>query len=142
VNATLQNTNGVAVGRDGTVYFADAPNHAVRAVDPVSGIIRTFAGNGVAGYDGDNVHVNNSRLNTPRGVATGQDGGGGECGEWRKCGECGKWGNWGVGGGGVCGLWGIWGAVGSVVYMALQCQVLLLVFTVCQTASESGDLVF
>jgi sugar lactone lactonase YvrE len=40
------------VGADGVVYIADSLNHKVRAIDPATGVIRTFAGTS-KGYWGD-----------------------------------------------------------------------------------------
>ena len=46
--------NGISVGPDGHIYFADMLADRVRAIDPVTGIIRTIAGSGGRGYGGDN----------------------------------------------------------------------------------------
>ena len=48
-SATLHDPHGLAIGPDGTLYFTDAVNFRIRAVDPVTGIITTFAGNGSPG---------------------------------------------------------------------------------------------
>ena len=67
-NALLDFPQGVAVGPDGSVYFADTDNNAVRKVSP-AGVISTIAGNGSAGYGGDGAAGTASQLNAPVGVA-------------------------------------------------------------------------
>src|SRR5205807_1046022 len=44
---------GIAVDRAGNIYVADRHNHCVRRVDAASGTVTTFAGNGSAGFSGD-----------------------------------------------------------------------------------------
>ena len=49
LSATLHDPHDLAIGPDGTLYFIDAVNFRIRAVDPVTGIITTFAGSGSPG---------------------------------------------------------------------------------------------
>jgi RHS repeat-associated protein len=65
--------NGIAVGPDGSVYFADAGRHRVRRVAP-DGIISTVAGTGVAGFLGDGGPATAARLSFPSWLALGPDG--------------------------------------------------------------------
>ena len=51
------------------VFIADKDNHRVRMVDPVSGLISTVAGTGVAGTTGDGGDAIAAQLNEPRGIA-------------------------------------------------------------------------
>jgi uncharacterized protein (TIGR03437 family) len=68
-NGALMNVpEGVALGADGSVYFADSANNRVRRVAP-SGVISTIAGNGTAGFSGDNGSGPAAQLSTPEGVA-------------------------------------------------------------------------
>jgi sugar lactone lactonase YvrE len=46
LDASISGHYGSAIGRDGTLYFADNNNFRIRAVDPATGIITTVAGNG------------------------------------------------------------------------------------------------
>jgi serine/threonine-protein kinase len=46
VNATLSGPEGLAIGRDGTIYFSDASNYRIRQIKPGSGIISTMGGTG------------------------------------------------------------------------------------------------
>ena len=58
---------GVAVDAQGSIYVADQGNHRVRKIS--NGIITTVAGNGTAGYSGDNVPAVNASLKFPQAVA-------------------------------------------------------------------------
>ena len=66
--AELYFPQGVAVGADGSVYFADTNNNVVRKVTP-GGVISTIAGNGTAGSSGDGGAGASAQLNSPEGVA-------------------------------------------------------------------------
>jgi hypothetical protein len=61
-NAMLNGVHGLAVGPDGTLYFADTGNYRIRAVDPVTGIVRTIAGTGIHGESGNNGPATNAAL--------------------------------------------------------------------------------
>ena len=52
--AFLSCPRGICVGPDGHIYFADMQSDRIRAIDPVTGIIRTVAGSGGRAYGGDN----------------------------------------------------------------------------------------
>jgi len=60
----LANPKGVAVDTWGNLYIADTKNNCIRRVDP-NGIISTVAGNGNAGYFGDNGLATDAELNSP-----------------------------------------------------------------------------
>ena len=62
--AALRNPWDVAVGRDGTLYIADAFNYRIRRVTP-SGVISTYAGTGGSGFSGDGGLATQARLYTP-----------------------------------------------------------------------------
>jgi DNA-binding CsgD family transcriptional regulator/sugar lactone lactonase YvrE len=66
---------GQAIAVDGALdlFIADALNNRIRKVD-VHGIISTVAGNGEAGYSGDQGAATAARLDRPLGVAVGPDG--------------------------------------------------------------------
>ena len=64
---------GVDIGPDGTIYIVDAGNHAIRAIDPVTGIITTVAGGNEPGYDGDGDLAIDATL-TPADVDVASDG--------------------------------------------------------------------
>jgi sugar lactone lactonase YvrE len=66
--ARIRNPRGIVVDAAGNVYFSDSGNQCVRVVN-TSGIIHTFAGNGIAGYKGDGGPATSAELNQPAGLA-------------------------------------------------------------------------
>jgi len=71
--ALLSAPQDVFVDEAGVVFIADSDNHRIRAVD-TSGRIRTVAGNGLPGFQGDAERATDSALFRPTGVAVGKDG--------------------------------------------------------------------
>jgi hypothetical protein len=68
-NAEISNSIGQMVfDLAGNLYFADSGNQRVRRIDARTGIIRTIAGNGTAGYGGDNGPATNATLKAPTGI--------------------------------------------------------------------------
>src|SRR6516162_3647933 len=67
--ARLNEPYGIAVDRAANVYIADRHNHCVRRVDRTSGVITTFAGNGVAGFNGDGGPASRAGMVEPNGLA-------------------------------------------------------------------------
>jgi sugar lactone lactonase YvrE len=61
-NATLYAPAGVALDSVGNLYIADAGNNRIRLVN-TAGTITTYAGNGTAGYSGDNGAATSATLN-------------------------------------------------------------------------------
>lgn len=72
-NAQLNYPSGVAVDSSGNVFIADYYNHRIRKVD-TNGIIRTVAGTGTRGADGDGLAATSAQLNNPHGVAVDSSG--------------------------------------------------------------------
>jgi hypothetical protein len=66
--AELRNPRNVAALADGSYLIADAGNNRIRAVG-ADGIMRTVAGSGASGYEGDGGAAEAARLNSPTGVA-------------------------------------------------------------------------
>ena len=66
--AELDSPQGVAVNAKGDVFIADTFNNVVREVTP-GGSISTVAGNGTAGYRGDNGPAWRAELSSPTGLA-------------------------------------------------------------------------
>jgi len=58
----------------GDMYFSDTTNQRVRRIDYVTGVIRTIAGNGTAGYTGDGGKATAAELNSPTGVGVDSQG--------------------------------------------------------------------
>ncbi|MGA5900123.1 hypothetical protein ACPC5S_33195, partial [Streptomyces venetus] len=69
VCAQVNGPRKVAVDSSGNLFFSDYSNHRVRRVDAATGQITTVAGNGTAGFNGDNRPAVYAQLNAPRGVA-------------------------------------------------------------------------
>jgi uncharacterized protein (TIGR03437 family) len=68
--ARLSSPHDVAVDRaSGNVYIADTDNHVIRVVTP-DGIIRTYAGNGNPGFQGDGEAATAVALARPQGICT------------------------------------------------------------------------
>jgi len=66
--AQLNSPGGLAVDPQGDVYIADTGNDRIRAIGS-DGIIRTIAGTGAAGFDGDGGAALAAVLNAPTGLA-------------------------------------------------------------------------
>lgn len=71
--ATLARPTGLAVEPRGQLLIADTANNAIRRIG-LDGKIRTVAGDGAAGFAGDSGPATDASLNSPAGVAAGDDG--------------------------------------------------------------------
>ncbi|MFA6054869.1 MAG: PKD domain-containing protein [Thermodesulfovibrionales bacterium] len=67
VQASLNAPIGVAVDSSGYIYIVDNGNSRIRSVEP-TGIINTVAGNGNAGYSGEEGPAPQASINQPYGV--------------------------------------------------------------------------
>ena len=72
--AELNQPRGLTLDAGGALFIVDTFNHAIRRLDPVSGMITTVAGSGTAGFSGDGGPATRARLNSPAGVAAGDQG--------------------------------------------------------------------
>jgi sugar lactone lactonase YvrE len=68
-SGVLQSPSGLSFDASGSLYIADSGNQAVRKIDPATGQISTFAGNGLATYSGDGAAASSASLHTPKDVA-------------------------------------------------------------------------
>lgn len=59
---------------EGSLYIADAGNHAIRRIDLASGTVETIVGTGLRGYAGDGGDALEAQLDNPSGVAVDDDG--------------------------------------------------------------------
>ena len=66
--ASLYRPNDVIVDSSGDLYFSEYYNQRIRKVVNGTGIITTVAGNGIAGFNGDDVAATSASLNNPLGV--------------------------------------------------------------------------
>ena len=65
--ATLDTPWGLAFASNGTLYFADLANNAIRSISP-AGIISTVVGTGAKGFNGDGGPATAAVLNNPAAV--------------------------------------------------------------------------
>ena len=72
--AFLSSPDGISLGPDGHIYFADSHHQLIRAIDPVTGVVRTVAGSGGRSYGGDNGPATEAYLYNPADVSV-DDGG-------------------------------------------------------------------
>jgi hypothetical protein len=74
-NAEMGTSVGqIAFDAAGDLYFSDTANQRVRRIDYATGIISTIAGNGIAGYTGDNAAAPAANLSNPTGVGVDSQG--------------------------------------------------------------------
>src|SRR5580692_5840541 len=66
--APLRAPIAVAVDASGNLYIADAQDNRIRKVD-TSGVISTYAGTGVPGYNGDRIKATTAELGFPSSLA-------------------------------------------------------------------------
>ena len=64
-SATLNGPDGITLDSQGNMYISDDYNNVIRKVSKATGIITTIAGNGTAGYSGDNGPATSAKLNDP-----------------------------------------------------------------------------
>jgi sugar lactone lactonase YvrE len=69
INGQLSSPERVIISSTGDLYISDSGNSCIRKVDHVTGAISTVAGNGSAGYSGDNGAAIAARLSMPCGLA-------------------------------------------------------------------------
>ncbi len=72
-SALLGYSSGMAIDSSGNLYVADTSNSRVRKVTAATGVITTVAGNGIHGYNGDNIAAVSAMI-TPSGVAVDSSG--------------------------------------------------------------------
>ena len=73
LKATFDGPKELAVDRAGNIFLVDTENHAIRRIEAKTGIVRTVAGSGQRGGEGDGGPATSARLDRPHGVAIGPD---------------------------------------------------------------------
>lgn len=68
-DASINGARAVDVDRSGNIYICEREGNRIRKIDAKSGIIRTIAGTGAAGYSGDNGPAIEAKLNGPKWVS-------------------------------------------------------------------------
>ena len=74
MTATFNGPKELAVDAIGNIWIVDTENHAIRLIDAATRLIRTVAGTGARGGDGDGGPATKAHLDRPHGVAIGLDG--------------------------------------------------------------------
>ena len=74
INANLNRPVSVTIDAAGNLLICDSSNHNIRRVSLASGIITTYAGNGVPAFSGDGGQATAASLMYPLGVATDKSG--------------------------------------------------------------------
>lgn len=69
INATFNGPKEMAVDSAGNIVIVDTENHAARRIEIASGTIRTVAGTGTKGNEGDGGPATAARLGRPHGAA-------------------------------------------------------------------------
>ena len=72
--ATFQGPHSIQFDVTGQLYVCDVGNHAIRRIDPKSGIISTIAGTGKAGPTPDGAPLAGTPFNNPRSLDLDRDG--------------------------------------------------------------------
>lgn len=72
--ATFDGPKEMALDGAGNIYIVDTENQVIRRIERETGIIRTIAGNGQRGGNGDNGPALEAQLDRPHGVAVAPDG--------------------------------------------------------------------
>jgi sugar lactone lactonase YvrE len=67
--ASLNPPGALALDRSGNVFFTDSLANIVQRLDAKTGLITLVAGNGTAGFSGDNGLAVNAQINNPSGLA-------------------------------------------------------------------------
>ncbi|MBI5541249.1 MAG: T9SS type A sorting domain-containing protein [Bacteroidia bacterium] len=65
----VKNVTGITVDNIGNVYFSDMGNERIRKIDASNGFLYDIAGNGINGYNGDNILADHAMLSGPHGIA-------------------------------------------------------------------------
>jgi len=65
-SAALHSPEGIAIDSAGNIYVCEWQGARIRKINAVTGIITTFAGNGVAGYTGNGGPATSAKLNGPQ----------------------------------------------------------------------------
>lgn len=73
-NVAFRDASDIALATNGDVFVADARNHRICRIDRATGRVTTIAGNGEAGFDGDDVQAAQAALDSPDAIAVARNG--------------------------------------------------------------------
>jgi len=71
--AKIDHPGGICIDKSGNIYFTDMTNNCVRKVNTL-GIISTYAGNGVSGFEGDGSPATDAQFSTPNDISVDRNG--------------------------------------------------------------------
>ena len=66
--AQLNLPHGIIVDTAGNIYIAEEANNRIRKISVTTGIISTFAGTGIGGFNGDGILATSAQINGPFGL--------------------------------------------------------------------------
>lgn len=72
--ANVSQIDGICSDLSGNIYFGDRANGRIRKVNSATGIITTFAGNGIIGYGGDGGNADTAKFNLVSGMTIDNNG--------------------------------------------------------------------
>lgn len=67
LSSALQNPSDVARDSKGNLYITDHYDHRIRELT-TTGVLKTIAGTGIAGFNGDGLTAKSTQINSPRGI--------------------------------------------------------------------------
>ena len=73
-NAKLYAPYAIAIDVTDNIYVVDGYNHAIRKIASATNIITTIAGNGIAGFSGDDSLAKDAKLFAPEGICIDKNG--------------------------------------------------------------------
>jgi hypothetical protein len=62
LNTNINNPYSIRCDTIGNIYYNDLNNYRIRKIDITTRLVNTIAGNGVNGYNGDNIAATNAQI--------------------------------------------------------------------------------
>ena len=74
VEASLSVPSGILLDQESNIYISDLRNNRIRKIDKATGIIKTVAGNGEIGFEGDDGPAIEATMSNPSSIAMNKEG--------------------------------------------------------------------